>query len=331
MIRTDDDLRVVREQLERMQSALESLHTTVRPVSEARFQLMAEAYFEEIQNLRSEIDAYLGIEDHPSQHAELILGIEGEHIQFGRTPGSVIVSVLDQFRKGLQSLISVLGGSAPEERRGRPSRWLQSLSDPPILGFEQGSIKICLGEPFSEDLPNVNSIEPYYNAIELLLDGIEWANDSMEAALHVDDPNQRLVVLNVLKKLIPSDATQVEALTFGGRLVHRQSEVRLTRACRERISAEVKRIQSQHTYVDAIGVIREIDLDSNTFILRNRIHPEPDLSCAYIEELEVDVKDNLDKRVVVSGTYRKQGHKGTLYVDSIDSADLNEAEDVHSA
>jgi hypothetical protein len=51
----------VREQIERLERALESLSREVRPKSEQQFRVFAEGYVDQIAELRSEIDRYLGI------------------------------------------------------------------------------------------------------------------------------------------------------------------------------------------------------------------------------------------------------------------------------
>lgn len=62
MIKTDQDLEVVRQQLARIESAFSALRREVLPQSEERFLLMAESYVEQIVALRSEIDAFLGLD-----------------------------------------------------------------------------------------------------------------------------------------------------------------------------------------------------------------------------------------------------------------------------
>jgi len=62
MIKTDEDLEVVRQQLARVESALGALRREVLPVSEERFLLMAETYVEQLLALRAEIDEYLGLD-----------------------------------------------------------------------------------------------------------------------------------------------------------------------------------------------------------------------------------------------------------------------------
>lgn len=59
MIKNNDELRVVRKQLVRVQSALESLHKDVLPKSATMYQVMSEPCVEMITKLQDEIDAYL--------------------------------------------------------------------------------------------------------------------------------------------------------------------------------------------------------------------------------------------------------------------------------
>lgn len=62
MIKTDQDLEIVRQQLARVESACGTLRREVLPQSEERFLLMAETFVEQILALRAEIDEYLGLD-----------------------------------------------------------------------------------------------------------------------------------------------------------------------------------------------------------------------------------------------------------------------------
>jgi hypothetical protein len=59
MIRNADDLRLVQEQQQRVIDVLKSIEARVRPVNESRFELIAEAYRDQIAALQAEIDEYL--------------------------------------------------------------------------------------------------------------------------------------------------------------------------------------------------------------------------------------------------------------------------------
>lgn len=59
MIQNHDQLKVTQEQLQRLEHALENLQRTASPVELAA---QAPAIIEHIYRMRSEIDAYLGID-----------------------------------------------------------------------------------------------------------------------------------------------------------------------------------------------------------------------------------------------------------------------------
>jgi len=74
MIKTDQDLEIVRRQLARAESAFGALRREVLPQSEERFLLMAEAYVDQILALRAEIDAFLGLDVVFRKRAEVAAG-----------------------------------------------------------------------------------------------------------------------------------------------------------------------------------------------------------------------------------------------------------------
>jgi hypothetical protein len=81
------------------------------------------------------------------------------------------------------------------------------------------------------------------------------------------------------------------------------------------------------------GVIRSVDLDAQTFVLRERSDGEPDLPCEYSAELEEAVKEHLDNRVRVSGILEvsKKTHRSKLSVDRIELLVVDEPKVAPSA
>jgi hypothetical protein len=61
MIRTDEELAVVRSQLTLIEDALASLRREVLPKNKRNYEVLSEGYVEQIVKLRAEIEAYLGI------------------------------------------------------------------------------------------------------------------------------------------------------------------------------------------------------------------------------------------------------------------------------
>lgn len=93
----------------------------------------------------------------------------------------------------------------------------------------------------------------------------------------------------------------------------------LTRESRSRIREAIQELVSEFEFVELPGVIRTVDLDADTFVLRDRPGGEPDLECQYGPNLEEAVKEYLDCLVIVSGTLEiSRKGKSTLSADSIE-------------
>ncbi|MFO0964283.1 MAG: hypothetical protein U0793_01670 [Gemmataceae bacterium] len=58
MIRNDDELAFVREQLGHIEKALASLRARVEPLNPRNYEVFAEGYVDQIAALQAEIDAY---------------------------------------------------------------------------------------------------------------------------------------------------------------------------------------------------------------------------------------------------------------------------------
>jgi hypothetical protein len=78
--------------------------------------------------------------------------------------------------------------------------------------------------------------------------------------------------------------------------------------------------------IEVEGVIRRIDLDAQTFILRERANNLPDLPCEYSRQMEEAVKALLGRRVTVSGTLEPSRLTGRekLEAETIEAASPEE-------
>jgi hypothetical protein len=61
MIANDEQFDVVREQIGRLERALQSLAREVRPKNPRQFEILAQGYVDQLATLRAEVDEYLGI------------------------------------------------------------------------------------------------------------------------------------------------------------------------------------------------------------------------------------------------------------------------------
>lgn len=86
MIRNDDELSVVREQLGRAESALESLRHDVLPKNVNLYRVMAESYVDTIVELRGHIEAYLGAGE---TRSEIVIVPTSKSPRFGNCGGEL--------------------------------------------------------------------------------------------------------------------------------------------------------------------------------------------------------------------------------------------------
>ncbi len=312
MIHSDQELALARGQLGRVEDALRAIRDEVRPANEARFLLMAESYVEMIHDLRYEIDAYLGLQAVAEAQAELVMGLEGRGIELGTIPASLVIRTVDALLRGLQSVregIDSIG--RPQRTAGRRGRWIEELCNLSLAGFGHGSVKVYLGEPssLSGALLETDERAAFDEVMTLLERGFAFAS-GIAAAVEIRE-ELRHTVLSAVKRMAPSPRGALDAITFAGRAIGATKGYRITRDAHPRLQEAILRATATERVTSVDGVIREVDLDKNTFVLRERSDSAPDLNCEYAESDEDDVKSLLDRQVVVRGTLRTSPKTGS--------------------
>jgi hypothetical protein len=326
MIRNDQELAVVREQMRRAEAALDSLRHDVLPRNPDLYRVMAEPCLDTIVELRGQIDAYLGIATVP-ETADIVIALEGERVSLGNTSAASVTRFIDTFRRGLQSAVEILEASRrPDTARRRP-RWIESICDLPLVGTSPGSVKILLGEPPARHLFQEEHRQSFHKALELLFDGLAWADmqnaDSPQHPFHGLNSTTRHALLAVLTRLLPPSSGEIERVSFLARGADSTKPLRratLTRQSRARIREEIEALAIDTAFAELEGAIRSVDLDSQTFVLRNRPDSLADLPCEYGPDLVEAVKASLDCRVLVAGTLETSAktNKSKLLADSIE-------------
>lgn len=307
MITNDQELELVREQLERVEAALYSIKRDVLPRSAPKFRLMAEGYFDQINELRRQIDDYLGVTALGEAQADLVIELSGVSVLLGEARVSLVTRTLDTFRRGLQELMVIEGGDTGTATGGRRKSWIEKLCDPPLIGVAPGSVRICLGEPRTDArLFNEDERQMYHTTLRRLVEGLAWAS-GLETDVPQYNEKSWHAVLSVVRKLVPPRDGDVEQISFEGRVLGLGRRYGLTKATRQRVDTEIRRVTTTQEYNEVEGIIREVDLDKRIFILRERPDGRPELPCEYDELSEGDVKVNLDARVLVSGLLRTTG------------------------
>ncbi len=326
MIRNNDELRIVREQLARAESALESLRNDVLPKSRQMYQVMAEPCIDTIVELRGQIDTYLEIVTVPDS-ADIIISLEGERVGLGRTPAAAVTRVIDTFRRGLQSVVELQESVRRCDTSRRRDRGVEAVRELPLVGTTAGSVRIMLGEPQAQNLFREEERAAFHQALRLIFDGLVWADvetsDAADHPFNTLDPDTKQALLGLLTRLLPPRTGEIERVSFLGRNSDRSAGFRratLTRSSRDRIRRAIEALSTDTKFVELEGVIRSVDLDAQTFALRERADHQPDLHCEYGSDLVAAVKTSLDCRVIVNGSLEtsQKTKKSKLLADSIE-------------
>lgn len=323
MIRDDAGLAHVRDQLRRAESILESYRREFLPHNEVQYRLFSGSTVDLIRSMRADIDAYLGI----GTDAALAFSLEGDDVSLGLTSAGVITRTIDTFRRGLQSVAGILHADSTPGAVPKRANWIERLCDLSLAGVGPGSVQVYLDLPAGDHglrFPD-DEWQLLKDALTTLFDGLEWAareEGAVPQSLERLSPATRLSVLGVIARLLPPQTGPVERIGYRrrGEGQARPRRATLTRRSRERVQAEMSRLAADRKFTEAEGVIRQIDLDAQSFVLRERPEGQADLSCDYPDALADTAKELLDRRVKVSGLLEtsRVTHKSKLETEAIE-------------
>ncbi len=78
MIENDEQLERTRQSLAKLESALIALRHDVLPLNARRFQVMAEPYVDQIRELRSAVEEYIGVTLMPPDAADQVVKLDAD-------------------------------------------------------------------------------------------------------------------------------------------------------------------------------------------------------------------------------------------------------------
>jgi hypothetical protein len=303
MIQNDAQLERTREAIRQVEAALAALYRKKADILPDRFALMAEPVLDQLHSLRADIDAYLGVTEATAAVVPVWLRLKGPKIEMDNAPTSVITAMIDLLRVGIQAVAEYLVRRTAGQR---PTALIREACDLRIVGLAGGSVQVGLSLPdlepelFENDGVGVKVRE----AFDLYLQTAAWAGtDETDESLEkrVPEAALRRLLLNQVARLIPRPRGQLEAVELSGRIVG-PARVQLRKESRDKVRDAVTRTV-QKVPVQASGVLREIDLDSRTFVIRDMKSPQ-ETRCEIPQEdddLLLIAKESLDYHVVVFG------------------------------
>jgi hypothetical protein len=315
MIENDDQLHRTRNAVNDLELALAALKREVYPINPQRFVVMAEPVVDQLQELRREIDEYIGVASVIGREAEVWLGLQGPDIALGNTPTSVLSTMTDLLRRGVQIVAEYL-------QRGsvgaRPTAEIKQACDFRIIGLAPGSLNVGLRLPDPSDLnvDNDEALQQAWKALDLYLRAVEWVGSEDDIELletEIPDNDERRLLLSQVARIIPRPRGGVEVVSFSGRSL-KDKTVRLNRQNRERVREAIKRTITETPAIIA-GTLREIDLDNRSFIVRNA-ESSSETRCEIRQDADdlMDIaKEALDHEVIVLGIKRSDRTRRQTY------------------
>jgi hypothetical protein len=245
MIKNDEQLGFVRRQLALIEEALLSIKHDVLPKSQANFRWMAEAYVDQINELRVQIDDYLGMSAFWEAQSDVVIELQGRFVRLGEIRSSEIARVLEGWREAIRTLMALETGA------GQP--WMDEWSDPPLAGVGPASVKIRLAAPTGEDCQfNPVYRHGYESAVKRLALALEWA--AMPQPVRPEMDQAWLTVLNAMRRLVPAENSDIETLRFSGRLLESGGPYCLARDSGWRIDEEIHRLEMLDGETHAVHV-----------------------------------------------------------------------------
>lgn len=317
---SDTNFAVTAEQIARLEQALLSLRESSDGAPEV-IEAIAAIHYNHILELRAELDAALGFAE---EVADLMISFGGSGIGLGTAPFGVISSTLAKVHYALRNVVGfVLNEEAPT--RGRPTQVSTRAADFQFVGVKPGSVRVMLNIRDPHSLLGEFDREPLETAVGHVLRVARWASSnenfgSLRSALN-DDGLAR-ILLSQVRHFVPDSHSTIEYVALSGRLAHSQQEVMLTRAAGKRLGDAFSEIKGRHTMsVIESGKLRQVDLDSDLFHLRERPDDQPALRCHIPREILAQALGYLveDERVTLEGIQKFDSHSrpATLEVTQI--------------
>lgn len=306
MIENDAQLAQAREVLMALESSVAALKARVAPANPGLFSVMAESYVDEILRVRGDIDEYLGSAAVMASRAPLWLVLEGRQVSTGDVSSRILSAWLGKLRKSLLAVTEYLQ-TGHVRLTGRPSAALLAATDPRLVALAPGSIRIGLRLPpqyvqeeaFPEDtIPEATPSHALARLLEMAMWAASGADELPEELF--PDRDEAAVLAAEAAELVPSTRGAVESVRFEGALVPAENPVRLEAFMRPRL-LRLMQLLSVVTEETVFGTIREIDLDAQRVILRERGAGISDMKCRLTDELMVTAEALLDHRVRVAG------------------------------
>lgn len=303
MIENIDQKIQTENQIEKLGDALSVLKEKLLPNRGEQFKAMASGYINKIRELREEIDEFTGMSIFNIPPKDINIHLIGPTIGYGNAPISIISQYLNNFRKSLQIIYSALNKIS---YKTNPPKEITNACDFSLLAFNKGSVNISLGLPMQQlNFLNLNS--DINNSVDFYFSVLKWANSSFkEDEINIDSDIRDKTLISIIKTL--PDDKNIKEITFSGDIIKSYGKIIVNKNTKRIIRDLLTKPDTNEEKVTLEGRIREVDLDRESFILRDIKNSDfNQITCNMSKAVAEQPKDYLDSSVMITG-FKKEGN-----------------------
>ena len=220
----------------------------------------------QIEQLHAEVREFIGIGGQPT--AAIELSYDTKDGTSGTTSLSTLATVSDNLRSALTNIAeTIIKGTA--RASGRPEARVARAVDLRVTGISSGSFVLQLEYPIPQDADAAVTTEDLADlALSIVEDAARWIESgATEPPPSLVTGVLRDVALAELRRLAPSEGSTIHWIQLR-RTALAVPPIRLTRDTSRRVNALVEKSLKTET-VSITGLLREIDLDKQSFELRD--------------------------------------------------------------
>lgn len=305
MIRNIEEKKHAENRIKKLEAIISSLKEELLPEREEQFKIMAKVYVKKIIELREEIEVFTGMDLLIVERKDINIHIKGPSINYGAAPISVISNYLDSFRKAMQKIYSIMNNI---EIKTRVPIIISELTDFRLNAYQPGSINLSLSLPekqtgLFEDMDIYSSIDIYFKLLEWLGNDTDDKKILDEYINNLDKNKLEKLLINILKTL--PDNKNIDSIEFYGNSIKSEKKIYVNHESRNKIKEKLNTNTNEEQIAEYRGCIRELDLDRQTFLLRNIEGKEvKQIKCILNENIADDIKNYLDTNVLIVGTVK---------------------------
>jgi len=248
--------------------------------------------------------------------SDLIARFHGPSVDLEQPPVTIVTHVFTELRDQIRGIAKSIVGLTSDHRL----RWPSEL-DPQLAGLARGSLLVGIKVPKPSDetqtgqvlLPEVS--EQVFNSVRSAVRSLSVVArhvgaDSVDDAIREDfpDPAIRDTVMVAASRLAPTGRRGIDSVVFYGsepEPVEPRPLTSRSRTVLARALARPVKVKSSGIFE---GTVREIDLDARRFEIRG-VTGAGAIRCVYENRWDRLVREILDARVTVSGSYETAGNQ----------------------